>query len=247
MGQWYYRRQDEEFGPVSLDTMRQLITTEELGTSDCVSQDDRNTWTAAGEVEGLFLPPPFPVQLPSSSIPKRTNMASQWYYTNQGQQCGPVASDQLKQLAAAGRLQPSDLVWKQGMPQWSAASHISGLFPNAPPAGNGPATTQADPLAFLHSEPSAAQLSARSTPGTAFPGHQQQVVVHVQHPRKSALVAFLLAFFFGPLGMFYSTVGGALIMLVVSVILAIFTVGFSLLLTHPICCIWAAVAASNSR
>ena len=75
----------------------------------------------------------------------------------------------------------------------------------------------------------------------------QQVVVNVVQPRKSAFVAFLLAFFFGPLGMLYSTVGGAIIMLVVSVVLAIFTVGFSLLLTQPICCIWAAVAASHSE
>jgi len=79
------------------------------------------------------------------------------------------------------------------------------------------------------------------------PQQVQQVIVNVTQPPKSALVAFLLAFLFGPLGMLYSTVVGALIMLVVSVVLAIFTLGFSLLLTQPICCIWAAIEASRSR
>ena len=45
-----------------------------------------------------------------------------------GQQQGPVSSKQLKQMAATGQLQPTDLVWKEGMEQWVAASSIKGLF-----------------------------------------------------------------------------------------------------------------------
>ncbi|MGB3079005.1 MAG: hypothetical protein WBB31_08030 [Saprospiraceae bacterium] len=56
-------------------------------------------------------------------------------------------------------------------------------------------------------------------------------------------IAILLLVLFGPLGMFYSTISGAIIMMVVCGIIAIFT--FGLLLTWPICIIWAAVAASN--
>jgi hypothetical protein len=56
-------------------------------------------------------------------------MADQWYYTDQGQRLGPISSDQLKQLAASGRLQPSAFVWKEGMAQWAAASNVDGLFP----------------------------------------------------------------------------------------------------------------------
>lgn len=69
-------------------------------------------------------------------------------------------------------------------------------------------------------------------------------VVH-RGPKKSAALAFLLAFLFGPLGMLYSTVPGALVLFLVNVILVIPTLGLILLITWPIGCIWAAVAASS--
>jgi len=79
---------------------------------------------------------------------------------------------------------------------------------------------------------------------------QQQQVVIVNNPhqsvaQKSVFVAFLLTFLFGPLGMLYTTVPGALVMLVLSVLVAIFTLGVGLLITWPICIIWACVAASK--
>ena len=71
-------------------------------------------------------------------------------------------------------------------------------------------------------------------------------------PPKSVAVAFILAFFFGPLGMLYVTVSGALIMLVVNVIviplLMVLTVGFGALLFVPswiVCIIWAVIAAKG--
>ena len=62
---------------------------------------------------------------------------------------------------------------------------------------------------------------------------------------KSVLIAFLLAFFFGPLGMLYTTVSGAIIMLVVSLVVGVFTFGLGLLITQPICVIWSVVAANS--
>ncbi len=59
-------------------------------------------------------------------------MADEWYYTNQGQQMGPVGEAILKQMANSRMLQPTDLVWKQGYPQWVAASSVPGLFVQSP-------------------------------------------------------------------------------------------------------------------
>jgi hypothetical protein len=64
-------------------------------------------------------------------------------------------------------------------------------------------------------------------------------------PTKSVGVALLLTFFFGPLGMLYSTVTGALVMIVVSIVLGVFTLGFSFLVTWPVCMIWGTMAAST--
>jgi hypothetical protein len=70
----------------------------------------------------------------------------------------------------------------------------------------------------------------------------QVVIVKSQ---KSMGVTILLSIFFGPLGMFYSTVTGAIVMMIISLIVAVFTVGLGLIVTWPICIIWAAVATNT--
>lgn len=69
--------------------------------------------------------------------------------------------------------------------------------------------------------------------------------VVVMGNEKSVGVAMLLSFFFGPLGMFYSTTNGALIMMLVSFFAMIFTFGLGIFITWPICVIWAASAANE--
>ena len=64
---------------------------------------------------------------------------AEWYYARNNQRLGPVTLEQLKQLAASGQLSANDLVWKEGMANWAAASTIPGIFgapaaPAAPPA-----------------------------------------------------------------------------------------------------------------
>jgi hypothetical protein len=73
---------------------------------------------------------------------------------------------------------------------------------------------------------------------------QQTTVIQVGS-QKSVPGAVLLALFFGPLGMIYATVPGALIMFFINIFVAIVTLGLGLLLTLPICAIWAGVAASS--
>lgn len=77
-------------------------------------------------------------------------MADQWYFVQQGQRRGPTSEDQIKQWLASGQLQPTDLIWKQGMPQWVPASQV---FPPPPPDPNAPPPlpamkTPADPVDF---------------------------------------------------------------------------------------------------
>ena len=74
-------------------------------------------------------------------------MASEWFYTVNGQQSQDSASDaQLKQMATSGQLLPTDMVWKDGMPNWVAANTIKGLFPGSRPAsGDGPIVEAVSP------------------------------------------------------------------------------------------------------
>jgi hypothetical protein len=69
--------------------------------------------------------------------------------------------------------------------------------------------------------------------------------VTVVVPTKSVGVSLILTFLFGPLGMLYSTILGAIIMFFVDIIVGFLTFGFGLLFTWPICMIWGAVATHN--
>jgi hypothetical protein len=64
---------------------------------------------------------------------------------------------------------------------------------------------------------------------------------------KSAVVAFVLTFIFGPLGMLYSTVAGGLIMLLADIVLIPLTFGLALPILWPIQLIWAVMAANNAN
>jgi Predicted membrane protein len=52
----------------------------------------------------------------------------QWFYAQQGSQFGPVAWSELRQIADAGQLQSTDLVWSQGMTTWAPAHAVDGLI-----------------------------------------------------------------------------------------------------------------------
>jgi hypothetical protein len=62
---------------------------------------------------------------------------------------------------------------------------------------------------------------------------------------KSVGVAILLTFFFGPLGMFYSTVNGAIIMCIMTLVVGFGTFGLGLFLIWPVSIIWGAIAADR--
>ncbi len=59
----------------------------------------------------------------------------QWFYADaQQQQQGPVAFEQIQQLAASGQIQATTLIWNESMPSWAAASQVQGVFnAGAPP------------------------------------------------------------------------------------------------------------------
>lgn len=51
-----------------------------------------------------------------------------WYYSQNGNEQGPVSSSALKQLATSQKLSPTDLVRKDGKADWQSAGTVPGLF-----------------------------------------------------------------------------------------------------------------------
>jgi hypothetical protein len=52
-----------------------------------------------------------------------------WFYSAGDTRQGPVTEPELRRLALEGKLKPSDLVWKDGMPDWVEARTVESLFP----------------------------------------------------------------------------------------------------------------------
>lgn len=74
---------------------------------------------------------------------------------------------------------------------------------------------------------------------------RKAVPVVVVGERKSVGLAALLAFLFGPLGMAYVTVGGAIAMCFITLFLMVVTLGLGLFVTWPISVLWAVHAANE--
>lgn len=64
-------------------------------------------------------------------------------------------------------------------------------------------------------------------------------------PMKNVGVAAALAFLFGPIGLLYATLSGGLIMMAVSLVVGVLTLGLGLLLTWPASIVWAIMAAKK--
>lgn len=64
-------------------------------------------------------------------------------------------------------------------------------------------------------------------------------------PTKSLLVAILLTVFLGPIGLFYASVVGALIMLVITALIGFLTFGFGLFVPYVICIVWPVIAVNS--
>lgn len=74
-----------------------------------------------------------------------------WYYSNNGQQLGPVSFEELKALAARGALDANkDLAWTEGMPAWVPAGQVAGIFGGSPIAAAGGFNPYAAPSTASH-------------------------------------------------------------------------------------------------
>jgi uncharacterized RDD family membrane protein YckC len=49
----------------------------------------------------------------------------QWFYTNAGKQAGPVGQENFERLVREGIIQPTTLVWHEGMADWAPYSKVA--------------------------------------------------------------------------------------------------------------------------
>jgi len=84
------------------------------------------------------------------------NQPIEWYLARDGQQHGPVTDAELKKIIELGYLRPTDLVWRQGMADWTTAEAALDLRPVAAAA---PMPAPMAPRAAAQPAPSSAAQS----------------------------------------------------------------------------------------
>lgn len=89
-------------------------------------------------------------------------MADHWHCSIRGSRVGPISSVALKRLADSGELSRSDLIWKEGLVDWVAASTVKGLF--AAPAQPPPLPQLLEDIAELKARAAAAAKNVTTTP-----------------------------------------------------------------------------------
>jgi len=73
---------------------------------------------------------------------------TQWFLARDGQQFGPISETELAKFIELGHLQPHDLLWREGFPDWRPAQVVfpaRGAGAPRPAAGHVPSRTQAAP------------------------------------------------------------------------------------------------------
>lgn len=105
-----------------------------------------------------------PAQLPRPAAPRQSRMLepANWYYARGGNRFGPMPISQLKALAESGHVQPSDLLWSDGMPGWTRADLTPAILPKLPTPvpPQPPALLQAPPTARV-AQPQSQQMAPR--------------------------------------------------------------------------------------
>ena len=128
-------------------------------------------------------------------------MPTEWFFSKSGQQLGPVSSEQLKQLADSGHLQPSDLVWRDGMGQWVEARKIKGLFPvqtTQAPLFPPPVPSLPDDLAWIESvNQSSTTHSPAATPTPGRVSSSTKAAVAAERRKSNAIQIWKMVGFVG--------------------------------------------------
>ncbi len=91
-------------------------------------------------------------------------MSSQWYLYKDGQQQGPFSWEELYRQAEAGLFSPADLVWTEGMENWSRADQVKGLVSAPPAAPPGPHSAPQGGPAPSHQQRAAGSHRAATAP-----------------------------------------------------------------------------------
>jgi len=134
---YYIRVRGRILGPYDLGQLKVLRSRGQFSRAHEVSTD-RQVWQSAAVIELLLNgnsrtisadageSAEVSIRQPEISNSVRS-MTAAWYYALDEEKLGPVTLLELRGMLASQQLMPSDLVWKEGLPEWCAASQVAEL------------------------------------------------------------------------------------------------------------------------
>jgi hypothetical protein len=80
--------------------------------------------------------------------------STQWYLAREGQQFGPISEAELAKFIELGHLQPNDLLWREGFPDWRPAMVVFPPRANTPARPAAPTRARGGPQQVREHSPS---------------------------------------------------------------------------------------------
>jgi hypothetical protein len=120
----------------------------------------------------------------------------QWYLARDGQQYGPLSDAELRKFIELGHLQPTDLLWREGFPDWRPAIVVFPRTPQGAPAAaaavhTGPAVAPRM-RADARQGPHAAAAALRADHARAEPD-QEEATGGAGRVKKALVILLVLA------------------------------------------------------
>ena len=116
-------------GPYEWGKLKQLVRRRHLSRINYISAD-RESWTRAGNFQNLFETENSAAEKIESRVSEGSarsvapDLDSEWYVEQQGQSTGPLSFNALKNGLESGQYNANNLVWCEGMQDWTAAASI---------------------------------------------------------------------------------------------------------------------------
>lgn len=135
---WFYRLFGEEFGPVDLESIRELLQTEQLGETDEVRQES-GPWKQAltftelgfGAAQTATATAAWPSSTSWSTSKSDSNSqvaaADEWYVLSLGLELGPMPFDEVIQKVTSGEISGDDQVRLGQTAKWRAVRSMGRL------------------------------------------------------------------------------------------------------------------------
>lgn len=109
----------------------------------------------------------------------------EWYYSENGERRGPTSEGELRALIDQGNVTANDLVWRDGLADWTPVSQTS-EFSGSGTSASGPAAAST-PVSSPYSPPQAA-----SQPNYAAGGYHQPQAYQAQPSTSGLAIAALV-------------------------------------------------------